>query len=119
MLRVMRYLASLVIYVFLTASAPAIIIQNLFFGFDPTSNDRFNNDDVRGDDRIVGATDADINRALIGGIGSANVGYMAQGSIGVFGNYGISGSTWRRGELHAQVYIAARRHCPADWWTIA
>lgn len=85
--------------------AQAAITQQITFSFDPTPDDSLNGDEVRGGDRIDGATEADIDRALIAGI--TGPGFQASGSVGEFGNYGLSGETFRGGELRAQVYIRA------------
>lgn len=84
-------------------SSAAAISQQVFLGFDP--DPAVFGDSIVDSDRIDGATEADINRALIASI--AGPGYSASGSVGEFGNYGVSGTIFTRGELRAQVLIEA------------
>lgn len=84
-------------------SSAAAIRQQIILSFDPDPN--VFGDDTRSSDSIEGATEADINRALFASIGGP--GFNALGSVGEFGNYGVSGSIFTRGELSAQVYIEA------------
>lgn len=84
-------------------SSAAAISQQVFLEFD-SDPAIFGNSTVDSD-RIDGATEADINRALIASI--AGPGYNATGSVGEFGNYGMSGTIFTRGELRAQVLIEA------------
>ena len=84
-------------------SSAAAISQQVFLEFDPDPA-IFGNSTVDSD-RIDGATEADINRALLASI--AGPGYNATGSVGEFGNYGVTGTIFTRGELRAQVLIEA------------
>ena len=94
--------ASLAGLLFAHASAAAIR-QQIIFNYDPDPT--VFGDDVRADDGITGATEADIDRALIANLNGP--GYSAFGSVGEFGNYGVSGSIFTRGELRSQVFIEA------------
>lgn len=88
------------------ATANATISQQVYVGYDadPTVfGDPSEHDDG---DVIRGATAADIDRALYASINapSAPV-YGAWGSVGEFGNYGLSGNISTAGELRLQVVI--------------
>lgn len=93
---------AIVALLFAEASAAAIE-QRVFLSFDPDPT-TIGGDTVDGDS-ITGATEADINRSLLAAIGGP--GFSALGSVGEFGNYGVSGSIFTRGELRAQVLIEA------------
>ncbi|WP_182865416.1 hypothetical protein [Stieleria mannarensis] len=93
-----------------SGTCQAAITQQISFTFDPTPDDLFNNDDVRGGDFISGNTPTDINRSLIAGLNDNGV--SASGSVGEFGNYGLQASTSRTGELRAQVVIEADVQAP-------
>lgn len=84
----------------------AEIQQQLFLSYDPDPNVLFN--DIVASDSITGATEAEIDRALIANLNG--MGYNAFGSVGEFGNYGVSGSIFTRGELRAQVVILSLIH---------
>ena len=87
------------------AVGTAEITQRVFVGFDPTPANPFSGDEDNDSDLIQGATDSDINRALLANI--LGDGYSATGSVGEFGNYGVQGQTIRTGEFSAQVIIEA------------
>ncbi len=61
-------------------------------------------DDLRDSDRIEGATDADINAAIVASI--MGNGVQNDASIEPFGNYGISGSQSRTGGFEHQILIS-------------
>lgn len=84
-------------------SSTAAIRQQVFLGFDPDPT--VIGDEINDGDIIEGATEADIDRALIASI--AGPGFSASGSVGEFGNYGVNGTIFTRGELRAQVVIEA------------
>lgn len=84
-------------------ASTAAIHQQIVLAYDPDPNVLF--DDTRASDAITGATEADIDRALIANLDGP--GYMASGPVGEFGNYGVSGSINTRGELSAQVFVEA------------
>jgi len=84
-------------------SSTAAIRQQIFLEFDP--DPAVIGDAIRDGDIIEGATEADIDRALIASI--AGPGFSASGSVGEFGNYGVNGTIFTRGELRAQVLIEA------------
>lgn len=96
-------IASSLAAVLFAGASPAAIRQQIFLSFDPDPS--MFGDEIRDSDSIEGATDADIDRALLASI--AGPGFNAVGSVGEFGNYGVSGAISSRGELHAQVYIEA------------
>jgi len=84
-------------------TSTAAIHQQIIFNFDPDPT--VFGDDTQADDGITGATEADIDRALFAALNGP--GYSAIGSVGEFGNYGVSGSIFRPGTLTAQVFIEA------------
>lgn len=94
--------ASLVALLF-AGTSPAAIRQQVSVSYDPDPS--VFGDDTRDIDMIEGATETDIDRALFTSI--AGPGFSAMGSVGEFGNYGVSGMISSRGELRAQVDIEA------------
>ncbi len=103
--RMTNLCAALGCVVLFAAPSQAEITQSIFFSYDDDF-DVFNGD-IRDGDRIEGQTDADIDRALIAGIGGPSELYRANGSVGIFGSYGLTGELRTQGELHAQVVIEA------------
>ena len=85
-------------------SVYAEITQEIVVAYDADPNAFFLDDDVDRD-TIRGQTDADINRALL--VGIQGTGYQASGSVGEFGNFGVSGSFFRTGSLLSRVTISA------------
>ena len=110
MIRLTALLMAFAFTTMFSSCAPADIIQQIFFEFDPTPFPGPSGDEDTDADRIEGQTDADINRALIAGI--AGNGYSASGSMGVFGSYGLMGSQFTRGEVHSQVFIEVDATAP-------
>ncbi|MCP4252403.1 MAG: PEP-CTERM sorting domain-containing protein [Candidatus Scalindua sp.] len=90
-----------------TQDTEASITQILIFEFDEDATPPPEN---RDSDSITGLTDADINRALIAGITGLN--YSVNGSMGIWGEYGIEGNLFQPGELRSQVVIEADVSAP-------
>lgn len=112
MVRIIFSTLLLAFFVGLTAPTHAAITQQIVVDFDPTPFPGPGGDNDRDSDSITGQTEAEINRALLASITGA--GYSALGSVGEFGNYGVSGNINRTGSLLAQVLIEADVTAPVN-----
>ena len=103
-------IAAILVGLMFAHASTAAIHQQIIFSYDSEPDPFVTGDYFQASDSITGATEADIDRALIASLNGP--GYNAFGSVGEFGNYGLSGSIFRPGELLAQVLIEADVSAP-------